>query len=757
MKRTLAAILSLTLLVPAFSLSAPRPAEAAYVPPAIKVAFVRSEVSQAWLDVFAPGCGALYKQDQLYAYLDSKGWDVTLIHDKDLENITTLRQYDVVVANWVFSMSTLASNTVVKYVGEGGGLVVPYASSRVAAWEVGPPIAEDSWVRIMKSNAWEWGPLSEVNQTCFIDDVGAFRFKTNPVVSDPIVTTAKGILEARGKSTAVMDLYRDQGVGAWIEYVKPLVGNTNTKSFLTLTQLSAPTGSTNYSIANKPGAIRSTYLSGRSAYFYFSPTDFVINQEGNGTRNGVDQAAIAGAYIEAAMIWAAGSGGRPGVLVRDGRTHATVNVYGDGIYASNYVSNAGNVQVTGTLYFRVYDPSGRLVKQSTRWKIGPEPGEVARYSESYVTRGLSPGSYRVEVEYLTTYPKYERRWVESVNVVARQGVGIPTVPNSKTFGRRVYDPRVVRVAGADRYATSLAIADAAGGYPRPGGYVIIAGGGGADALLASSLAGVYDAPLVLTAAGALPAGTRAWLQNSARGFDKAIIVGGTGVVSSAVESDLKSMFGDLDVNRIAGSSRYATSVAVADEVVEQLGDAYDGGMIVTFGSALADAAGASAIANGRKWPIVFVERGVIPTETAAMISRITSDAPAPKAWIAGGTGVVYTAVEEELKGLGLVVNRAAGANRYETAVKVTDLATATGSSWTLTGMASGVRLADALCLGSYVGRSNGVMLLTNGSMLTVPTTNRITAAKSGISTVAVAGGTAVVSHDLCGTVSRLLP
>lgn len=760
MKRLLVLIVAVALAVPLLAAATPERAYAAYTPPALKVAFVRSTDSQAWVDRYGRGYGILYKEDILYDYLDSRGWDVTRISDDDLESLAKLKQYDVVVCMWVFAMSPNAANNMVRYVADGGGLVVPFASPRIAPG-VGGSELEDHWVRIMNYQGWEWGPPSEVYQTFFIDDVGAFKYVARPAWGDPIVSTAGSILQARGLPAGDLSLWRNQNPGTWIEYVKPLVGNKNAVQFVSLSQITAPTGSTNYNISNGTGAVRSTYLNGRSVYFYFSPTDFVMNQDGSGNQTvdtGVKQSEIAGAYIESALVWAGGTGGRPGVLIRDGRTYATINVYQDGIYATHYVTNMGNVSVTGTLNFRIYDPAGRLVKSGSRYKIGVEPGRTGKYSESYKVGKLAAGTYRVEVEYVTTYPAYERRYVETAYVYRGQGTGIRTGRDlSKTSGRIVYDPRIVRSSGSDRYNTSLAIADAAGGYPRAERTVVIAGGGGPDALVGSSVAGAWDAPLILTDQAVLPAATDAWLRSTARGFDKAIIIGGEAAVSSAVENRLKAIFGAADVTRLAGPDRYATSAAVARAVKAKRGASYDGGMVIASGRALVDAAGASAIAAGRSWPIVFTERGSMSPVTSEAISELASGTPHPEAWIAGDTGVVGDAVEDGIEALGVDTKRAAGLDRYDTAARLADLAAATGSNYRLVGMASGVKLADALCLGSYLGRSDGVMLLTNGSSLSVPTTNRIAANKSRIVRVSVGGGSAVVSHELCATLSNLLP
>lgn len=760
MKRVLALIVSLALVVPVFAMRTPERAYAAYTPPALKVAVVRSTDSQAWVDRYNRGYGILLKEDVIYNYLVSKGWDVTRISDDDLESISKLNQYDVVVCMWVFAMSPTAANTLTKYVADGGGLVVPYASPRVAPG-VGGSELEDHWLRIMNYEGWEWGPLSEVYQTFFIDDVGAFKFVSRPAWGDPVVSGAASILQARGLSAGDLSLWRNQSAGAWIEYVKPLAGNRNAVQFMSLSQLSAPTGSTNYGISGGMGASHSTYLKGRSVYFDFSPVDFMMNQDGAGNQTvstGVKQSEIAAAYLESSIAWAGSAGGRPGVLVRDGRTYASLNVYRDGIYATQYVTNLGNVTVTGTLNYRIYDPSGRLVKTSSRYKIGIEPGATHKYSESYNVGRLAAGTYRVEVEYLTTYPAYERRYLEAASVYRGQGTGIRTNRDTtKTTGQVVYDPRIVRSAGIDRYSTSLAIADAAGGYPRAERTVIIAGGGGPDALVGSSIAGAYDAPLILTDQATLPAATDTWLRSTARGFDKAIIVGGQAAVSATVENRLKQIFGDADVTRLAGADRYETSAVVARAVKAKRGVAYDGGMIIAYGKALVDAAGASAIAAGRAWPIVFTEKDAMGDVTEAVVSELASDAPSPQAWISGDYGVVSAQVEDEIKGFGITVRRAAGADRYETAVRLADLASASGSNYTLVGMASGVKLADALCLGSYIGRTDGVMLLTNGGALSTPTANRIKDNRARIVRVSVGGGPAVVSHDLCASVSNLLP
>jgi len=93
-----------------------------------------------------------------------------------------------------------------------------------------------------------------------------------------------------------------------------------------------------------------------------------------------------------------------------------------------------------------------------------------------------------------------------------------------------------RVAGANRYATAVALADfALDTFDADNGAVDLATGESfADALAAGPAAGAANRTLLLTASGSLSAEPRAWMQAHAGTLAEGRVFGGTGAVAEAV-------------------------------------------------------------------------------------------------------------------------------------------------------------------------------------------------------------------------------
>ncbi|MCL2504231.1 MAG: cell wall-binding repeat-containing protein, partial [Coriobacteriia bacterium] len=158
-----------------------------------------------------------------------------------------------------------------------------------------------------------------------------------------------------------------------------------------------------------------------------------------------------------------------------------------------------------------------------------------------------------------------------------------------------------RIAGADRYLTAIEASKA--NFGSAGSVILATGTGYADALSASALAGVLDAPLLLTRPGALGDGTLGEIQRL--GAKDVYIMGSTAAVSAGVESALKSA--GLGVERIAGTDRYGTSAAVAQKVASLEGAAFAKKAFLARGDDFADGLAVSPIAYKNKIPVVLTQ------------------------------------------------------------------------------------------------------------------------------------------------------
>ena len=119
---------------------------------------------------------------------------------------------------------------------------------------------------------------------------------------------------------------------------------------------------------------------------------------------------------------------------------------------------------------------------------------------------------------------------------------------------------VRRLSGATRYDTMSSIVSA--GFSQASTVVIASGENFPDSLSAAALAGSLDAPVLLTAGGALSEQTAA--QIKMLGASKAIVLGGTAAISDDVTDELAAL--GLSVRRVAGATRQDTAAAVAREV-----------------------------------------------------------------------------------------------------------------------------------------------------------------------------------------------
>lgn len=120
---------------------------------------------------------------------------------------------------------------------------------------------------------------------------------------------------------------------------------------------------------------------------------------------------------------------------------------------------------------------------------------------------------------------------------------------------------IVRFAGKDRYDTNekvVAYLNAPKGTP----LFIATGEDFPDALSISSIADIKGYSVMLNGKDSLSADVSSYIANVQP--TDVYVVGGTGVLSANIETQIKNINGNINVVRLGGSDRYETSVMVAD-------------------------------------------------------------------------------------------------------------------------------------------------------------------------------------------------
>jgi putative cell wall-binding protein/uncharacterized surface protein with fasciclin (FAS1) repeats len=267
----------------------------------------------------------------------------------------------------------------------------------------------------------------------------------------------------------------------------------------------------------------------------------------------------------------------------------------------------------------------------------------------------------------------------------------------------------IELAGQDRYGTAIDISQES--HPMGADAVVIARGDDfPDALAGASIAGLHDAPILLTRPQSLP--TEVALELLRLDPNEIFILGGTAAVSSGVEAQLAGIVGAGNITRFGGQTRYETAERIAEHLIAELGEGYGGMAFIATGGRFPDALAASPIMAAQGIPLFLAHpTDGLSASTLAAISGSVDEAT----FIVGGTLAVSDEVEQDLEDLvgEANVERVAGSDRYATAVAVAEFGVSDfGHMWEGVGIATGERFPDALTGGPYQGQLGSVMLLT---------------------------------------------
>lgn len=337
--------------------------------------------------------------------------------------------------------------------------------------------------------------------------------------------------------------------------------------------------------------------------------------------------------------------------------------------------------------------SGRVLLQAPNGLMSLSEGlelierRLGHYEAQLIVPENVTGTFNV------TYELREQQTMASATAPGKLIIADPdqTVPVNK----------VTRIAGANRYATAVALSQAA--YQQADVVLLANGTNPVDGLVAGPLAIALDAPILLSESDSLNSLTRAEIERLQA--KQIIIIGGNLAISQAVADDLAK---DYDVSRLAGKSRLETSLAVAAKVTEV---APGNTAVLTNQMAFSDVVAMGPVTDrlgSGVAPILLTDKDQLAPETKAFLEQYKPQ----QLVLVGGKLVLSEQLEDQLSAYGPV--RVAGQNRYATALEI---ARFIDQPIARVALSNGDSPVDAMASAPYLAQNKMVLLLSPADQL----------------------------------------
>lgn len=319
------------------------------------------------------------------------------------------------------------------------------------------------------------------------------------------------------------------------------------------------------------------------------------------------------------------------------------------------------------------------------------------------------------------------QFVAAALVLAGAATAAPWVTPASGWSRSP-----VRIDGADRFATAVAISQAAFPSGATTAY-LVSGRGFADGLAAGPLAARGQAPVLLTEPHELPTVVADELRRL--GVTSVVIAGGERAVHPAVADAVAASIG-LTPARIEGATRYETAARLAATFPAGLPVAY-----VANGVDFADALAGGAAAGLAGGPLLLTDPATLSPETADALRRL---APT-EVRVLGGDRAVAEPVLAQLQGIVPAVRRVSGPTRHATAQALATLVAREQGATAQVLVATDRSFADALAAAPLAARRRATLLLT--PVWCAPSATIDAQRDLGWPDVTILGGSAAVSRN----------
>ncbi|WP_196793105.1 cell wall-binding repeat-containing protein [Mobiluncus curtisii] len=356
----------------------------------------------------------------------------------------------------------------------------------------------------------------------------------------------------------------------------------------------------------------------------------------------------------------------------------------------------------------------------------PDFYNVARYTVSISNINTAPNCQPVPASTSYQINLFNSDWPADPDGDADQD----GVVNSLDSRPHIPDLHTDRIAGADRFETSAAIAKSANS--RPAVAYLARSDVFADALVGGVL---KDGPVLLVPPDSSP--VPAVISETLRALKpkQVAALGGTGAISDA---RLYELAGGRAALRVGGANRVDTSVMVARRAFTKANSLYIANAYGPGGSVSPDALTGAALGDG---PIVLVDSS---SPAIATIRQLASDLQVKRVVALGGRAAVSDAVLRSVAN-GKAATRLGGRDRYETSREIA-LESARLQPSTHAYLARGDVFADAVSGGHL--RNGPILLVPRGCGRLDQATLRTLAKLNAFQVTALGGYAAICEKTL---------
>ncbi|VFD12536.1 hemagglutinin/adhesin [Clostridioides difficile] len=155
---------------------------------------------------------------------------------------------------------------------------------------------------------------------------------------------------------------------------------------------------------------------------------------------------------------------------------------------------------------------------------------------------------------------------------------------------------------------------------------------------------------------------------------------------------------------LTGQERYETAVKISQDGWKNADE-----VVIVNDSSIADALSATPFAKAKNAPILLTSKDKLNDKTKAEIQRLK----AKKVYLIGGTSVLSTNIEKEIKDLKISFERISGAERYQTSLELAKKLDAISDVKKIAVVNGEKGLADAVSVGAPAAQNNMPVILAD--------------------------------------------